>query len=169
MNKIFILVLVLFFSCCMGKNKKQSEALAIEKQSIILEKSNLNENIIKELKYWIEEVESNIDTTWNEEKYYTIEFFRNRWLDKDLGKDTLVIISYYTNIRNYSGYKGILELDKRNIAIFDSENIGAAYYNKNVLKNVSLENFKSGELYYGKIILNTFLLKNGILIRKVGL
>jgi len=67
--------------------------------------------------------------------------------------DTSVIfpdssIKIYPNtFGDYSGctefYKGMMSIDKYNVAIFDLSNFGEKYYNADSLKQIPLENFKS--------------------------
>ena len=111
--------------------------------------------------------------------YYAIGFHIKR-LDKyNLGRDTLVSFSFYSN--NFDDkldqkeeyYKGCFLMDSCQVLIFDKYNVGEAYYNKLHLLKKPLKNFKynkqrSGLIFFfvlkkrnlKKIILNEIIQKN---------
>ena len=57
--------------------------------------------------------------------------------------DSTVLISYNANIPVAEKYKGMLNIDGYNVAIFDDSDFGNKYYNSDSLKQISLENFES--------------------------
>ena len=169
-SKITIFVLLaVFFLCCKEKKQKEIVRSLQNESSFTNKKYILNNDFVFELEKWAKYVENNIDTTWNNKNCYTIEFFHKKWKDIELGNDTLVIISYYSQPSDSLGYQGILKLDSFNVAIFDHDSIGGAYYNKTVLKDIPLSDMTKGKLLYGKLIINLFILEHGKLKKKVRL
>jgi len=63
----------------------------------------------------------------------------------------------YDNINDY--YKGILDIEGYNVAIFDFGNFGEKYYDAGSLKQIPLDRFKPYTLEY--ILTNTFYVENG--------
>jgi len=83
--------------------------------------------------------------------------------------DSIVSISYFYDSfpieKNLIYYKGMLNIEGYNVAIFDFGNFGDIYYNADSLKQISLDGFKS---YPAKNILTeTFCIHNRQIIRYV--
>jgi len=76
------------------------------------------------------------------ESFVVIDFLKYGEKGNINFSDTLIFITYNTFLRSDSSYKGILNMEGVNIAIFDQANFGDKYYDCNHIKKIPLENFK---------------------------
>lgn len=129
---IFFIICVIFASCI---NAKKNNGV-FEKEFV---DPCINSNLLKELFEYINFVELLEKTDSN--KCFILEFL----IDKE---DSIIVISRNMCWMNYSGYKGIMNIDKYDIAILDKENIGINFYNIDSLVNKNLDNLQcnNGEL-----------------------
>ena len=165
MRNIFYLlgILVLAHSCNNHRIKNVGEIAVVEEKL----DSNLVRGVLnlirtgEHIKY--PEIELN-------ESYIAMGFLE---ISEHLPPDSTILIFYchdtFMNENNKNNYKGMLNIDGYNVAVFDKGNFGDKYYNIDSLQQISLENFKhypmktlfseqyyviEGELkYYGSVII----------------
>ena len=159
MEKIIFYLLLLSLTCCKVKNTpNESESfiiVGIEEESRfrtpILGKQGLDKAIVEHLMCYMEKVERTIDTSWTDRKCYTIDFYGKDSTRKCRPNDTIVCFSYYnpTYRKNYDGYRGMLRIANRWVAILDKGRIGEWYYDTSRLERRLLENHEYGLLKDG--------------------
>lgn len=127
---IFIFILLLLESC----NNKNNKNFTYNDNENITSSFILNNDIMKKFNRYVSDM--NFDST----VIYFIEFY-----DKDKtfnDKDTFVRISYNYCGRDIEGYKGILMIDSKIVAICDKNNIGQKFYNKKYIFYVPYKKFE---------------------------
>ena len=147
MKKIMFYLLLLPLTCCKGKDRvKESEPfiiVGIEEESTrapVREFHVLDSAIIDQLVWYINFVEQECDTMWNDRKCYTIDFYGKDSTRECHPNDTLVSFSCYNLMRkDYKGYRGILRIAGRRVAILDKDCVGEHYYDTSKLDSISLE------------------------------
>ena len=117
---IVFLSLIFLIGCNNSNNKtKQSLDKKIENEDIL--NKEIEEKIYKYAK----------DLKLDSSEFYIVEFLNEKKYNIFDKKDTIVLISFnYCNKDDY-GYKGVLFLNNNVVAIFDKNNIGADFYDKN--------------------------------------
>ncbi|HPL03173.1 MAG TPA: hypothetical protein PLE59_06630 [Bacteroidales bacterium] len=117
---IVFLSLIFLIGCNNSNNKtKQSLDKKIENEDIL--NKEIEEKIYKYAK----------DLKLDSSEFYIVEFLNEKKYNIFDKKDTIVLISFnYCNKDNY-GYKGVLFLNNNVVAIFDKNNIGTNFYDKN--------------------------------------
>jgi len=117
---IVFLSLIFFIGCNNSNNKtKQSLDKKIENEDIL--NKEIEEKIYKYAK----------DLKLDSSEFYIVEFLNEKKYNIFDKKDTIVLISFnYCNKDDY-GYKGVLFLNNNVVAIFDKNNIGTNFYDKN--------------------------------------
>ncbi|MDL2320625.1 hypothetical protein LJC45_05795, partial [Alistipes sp. OttesenSCG-928-B03] len=80
-----------------------------------------------------------------------------------IGADTVIYITMYRNAWDWDslGYKGIIQLDSINVAIFDKNNVGVKYYNSFIIEKVPLDTYYCLDVKIESSVI--FTQKNGIL------
>lgn len=150
MKKIIFYLLLLPLVCCKGKEKSEPfVVVGIEDESEfrtpVLGKHGLDKAIVDHLKIHIHSIEQECEIEWNDRKCYTIDFYEKDSTRKCRPNDTIVCFSYYnpTYRKNYDGYRGMLKIANRWVAILDKDRIGELYYDTSKLERVPLENCES--------------------------
>ncbi|HON98443.1 MAG TPA: hypothetical protein PK222_09365 [Bacteroidales bacterium] len=117
---IVFLSLIFLIGCNNSNNKtKQSLDKKIENEDIL--NKEIEEKIYKYAK----------DLKLDSSEFYIVEFLNEKKYNIFDKKDTIILISFnYCNKDNY-GYKGVLFLNNNVVAIFDKNNIGTNFYDKN--------------------------------------
>ncbi|HOB27456.1 MAG TPA: hypothetical protein PKJ07_04880 [Bacteroidales bacterium] len=117
---IVFLSLIFLIGCNNSNNKtKQSLDKKIENEDIL--NKEIEEKIYKYAK----------DLKLDSSEFYIVEFLNEKKYNIFDKKDTIVLISFnYCNKDDY-GYKGVLFLNNNVVAIFDKNNIGTNFYDKN--------------------------------------
>lgn len=117
---IVFLSLIFLIGCNNSNNKtKQSLDKKIENENIL--NKEIEEKIYKYSK----------DLKLDSSEFYIVEFLNEKKYNIFDKKDTIILISFnYCNKDNY-GYKGVLFLNNNVVAIFDKNNIGTNFYDKN--------------------------------------
>jgi hypothetical protein len=148
---IVFLSLIFLIGCNNSNNKtKQSLDMKIENKEIL--NKEIEEKIYKYAK----------DLKLDSSEFYIVEFLNEKKYYIFDKKDTIVLISFnYCNKDDY-GYKGVLFLNNNVVAIFDKNNIGTNFYDKNKIIyipynklncydkkviDVMTLRYKNGELY----------------------
>ncbi|MDN5355353.1 MAG: hypothetical protein PWQ43_295 [Rikenellaceae bacterium] len=132
MKKIIIFIIILFLleSC----NNKNNNNFTYNDNENITSSFILNNDIMKKFNRYVSDM--NFDST----VIYFIEFYVNDQIFND--KDTFVRISYNYCGRDIEGYKGILMIDSKIVAICDKNNIGQKFYNKKYIFYVPYKKFE---------------------------
>ncbi|MDD3629955.1 MAG: hypothetical protein PHF55_02865 [Bacteroidales bacterium] len=132
MKKIIIFIIILFLleSC----NNKNNNNFTYNDNENITSSFILNNDIMKKFNRYVSYM--NFDST----VIYFIEFFVKDKTFND--KDTFVRISYNYCGRDIEGYKGILMIDSKIVAICDKNNIGQKFYNKKYIFYVPYKKFE---------------------------
>jgi hypothetical protein len=78
------------------------------------------------------------DTVDLKNKCYLIEFYNGNLNSIITQKDTFVFFSYILCQQDYQGYKGVLKIENRFIAIFDNKDVGDSYYCRDSLLHIPL-------------------------------
>lgn len=132
MKKIIIFIIILFLlESCNNKNNKN---FTYNDNENITSSFILNNDIMKKFNRYVSYM--NFDST----VIYFIEFFVKDKTFND--KDTFVRISYNYCGRDIEGYKGILMIDSKIVAICDKNNIGQKFYNKKYIFYVPYKKFE---------------------------
>lgn len=132
MKKIIIFIIILFLlESCNNKNNKN---FTYNDNENITSSFILNNDILKKFNRYVSYM--NFDST----VIYFIEFFVKDKTFND--KDTFVRISYNYCDRDIEGYKGILMIDSKIVAICDKNNIGQKFYNKKYIFYVPYKKFE---------------------------
>lgn len=150
----YMLLLTLIMSCNTTKKKK------VQSEVCNNEKTVTQEKIDPELRQGVLELISSgfhlkyPDIPLNE-SFIIINFKVDPEFSNIYFSDSTVMI-YYNIIRDFKApimhyYKGMLNLDGYNIAIFDTGGFGDKYYNADSLRQISLDNFK----YYPSEVIPT--------------
>ncbi|MDD3630612.1 MAG: hypothetical protein PHF55_06300 [Bacteroidales bacterium] len=157
MKKIIIFTIILFLlESCNNKNNKNS---TYNDNENITSSFILNNDIIKIFNRYVSYM--NFDST----VIYFIEFYVK---DKTFNyKDTFVRISYNYCDRDIEGYKGILMIDSKIVAICDKNNIGQKFYNKKYIFYVPYKKFECRDDTL--ISMNLLKLVNGKFIEPWGI
>lgn len=157
MKKIIIFIFILFLlASCNNKNNKNS---TYNDNENITSSFILNNDIIKIFNRYVSYM--NFDST----VIYFIEFYVK---DKTFNyKDTFVRISYNYCDRDIEGYKGILMIDSKIVAICDKNNIGQKFYNKKYIFYVPYKKFECRDDTL--ISMNLLKLVNGKFIEPWGI
>jgi len=122
---IVFLSLIFLIGCNNSNNKtKQSLDKKIENEDIL--NKEIEEKIYKYAK----------DIKLDSSEFYIVEFLNEKKYNIFDKKDTIVLISFnYCNKDDY-GYKGVLFLNNNVVAIFDKNNIGTNFYDKNKISYI---------------------------------
>ena len=162
MKSIYLLLSVLLFASCGNNPKTKVTETVLLSEEVADVKEKLDTTLVKGI---LKLVQSNEHLKYPEiplnESFITIGFLRG-----NPSSDSTVTITYFHNnfdpFRKEINYKGMLNIDNYNVAIFDVGNFGDIYYNADSLKRISLEGFK---LYPMKDIhCANFQVRNGKLI-----
>lgn len=157
----FLLILLLLVSCGNNPNTKSSEVgLSVEEVTVVKEK--LDSCLVKGV---LELIHSEEHLKYPEiplnESFIVIGFLKGS--DSRTESDSIVNISYFHNTfnpyDNENNYKGIINIDGYNIAIFDRRNFGDKFYNTDSLKQIPLDGFKGYPMK--DILLETFFVYDG--------
>jgi hypothetical protein len=143
-NVFFILICFLFFVSC--GNRPRSNVSEIEMS--IVEAVTIQEILDSNLVCGIRELLSGKDHLKYPDiplgKSYVTVRFRIDPEGRDIYfSDSTVLISYKIDIPVTEQYKGMLNIDGNNVAIFDDTDSGNKYYNSDSLRPISLDNFES--------------------------
>jgi len=164
MNKlIFLLLCILCFSCGNNSKSKKTVCDLQPEDSIIVEDKlhpTLVEGVLNLIDYGFHLEFPDIPLS---ESFIAIFFAEEFWTVKIYPADYDVVI-FYNNFRSYDGaqkyYKGILNIEGYNVAIFDmtASGIGYEFFNADSLMQIPLEEFKpflnfTEEFYTGARIL----------------
>ena len=158
MEKIIFCLLLLSLTCCKGKDRvKESEPfviVGIEEESTrapVREFHVLDSAIIDRLVWYINRTERVSDTMWNDRKCYTIDFYGKDSNRECHPNDTILCFAYYNSTyrKSYKGYRGMLKIADRWVAILDKDRIGERYYDTSKLEYIPLESYESGLLEDG--------------------
>ena len=171
MKRVVFYLLLLMFICCKDKDRARESdpfvIVGIEEESTrapVRAFYVLDSAIIDQLVWYMKEMERIVDTTWNDRKCYTIDFYGKDSTRKCHPNDTILCFAYYNPAyrKNYEGYRGILRIANRKVAILDKDRIGERYYDTSKLERIPLENHEPSLLWDGKVI-NPYLcyLKDG--------
>ena len=163
MKKIVFYLLLLSLTCCKGKDRaKESEPfviVGIEEESTrapVREFHVLDSAIIDRLVQYVNWIEQDCGIKWNDRKCYTIDFYGRDSTRECHPNDTILCFAYYnpTYRKNYEGYRGVLRIANRRVAILDKSRIGEHYYDTSKLNRSSLGNYEpeSGLLEDGRRI-----------------
>ena len=139
---LFLLgVLILASSCNNPKTKKGF----LSTEEVLAVKEKLDSNLVRGV--------LNLVQTEEHLKYPEIKlnesFIVMGFLvtSEHLRLDSIILISYchsaFRNDNNENNYKGMLNIEGYNVAIFDKDNFRDKYYNIDSLKQISIEDLKS--------------------------
>ena len=159
MSRIYFILCVLLVSCGNNPPKKNTVADLPPEEPV-----NVKEKLDKELVEGISKlIESGLhlkfpDIPLNE------SFIEVGFLDGGSSCDSAIYINYnfFDDRSTNEYYKGILNIDGYNVAIFDLSNFGNNYYNVDSLKQIPLYVFKPYPLK--DIYLERFCVRDGKLI-----
>ena len=165
MKKIIFYLLLLSLSCCKGKDRvKESESfviVGIEEESRfrtpVLGKQGLDKAVVEHLERYMNGVEQDCEIEWDDRKCYTVDFYGKDSTRGCHPNDTVLCFAYYNpNIRKkYEGYRGVLNIANRRVAILDQDCVGARYYDKSKLERIPLESCESGPCFVKNRIRHT--------------
>lgn len=157
MRKVIVLLIVVIGICC----KDQKNPGTKLEEEFVIPQVFLNEDINRELQDWIAWVSTEIDSISGWELCYTVEFFLDSMYTRPLGKDTVIVLSYYTPLDDYPGFKGIASTGVNFVAVVDKNSVGERYYDSQLLRAQPLNSFKGGPTVAGRRAVGLFKLKNG--------
>jgi len=152
----YFLGILVFASGCNNPKSKSGEGL-LSIEDIVVVKEKLDSNLVRGV--------LNLVQTEEHLKYPEIELSESfivigfLTIPDHPPLDSTVRISYFHNTfptdNNRNNYRGMLNIEGYNIAIFDRGNFGGKYYNIDSLQRVPLDGFKrypmktfSAEVYY---------------------
>ncbi len=133
-----LLILWILFVCC--DNKKESNKIYDNTSNSETVIPKINTDLLTELYGFINEEEFYYDEYKKADSgmCFVLEFLQEK-------EDTVVIISYNMCWMDHSGYKGIINVDKYDIAILDKENVGLNCYNIDSLINKEISNLRCND------------------------
>ena len=143
MKKIGIALLSLIVISCGNRVRNDRNTESVE--SLLAVKDILEQQLkdaIIELAKDIAKIYE-IDTSSLSESCFIIQFRDSTGQSRLFFSDSIAIVSYYISDREYPlhEYKGLLEVNNYNIAIFDKNDVGLKYYNADSLNVIPLERF----------------------------
>jgi hypothetical protein len=164
MRNFYFLLSILFLVSCNNNPKAKIPESDLYIKEIEIEKEKLNSNLVKGVLELIQTEEHlKYPDVLLEESFIAIFFIIDFKSSQVYFSDSIVEITYNI-IENYNApimeyYKGILNVEGYNVAIFDVGGFGDNYYNIDSLKQISLDFFKP---YSMDIILtNVYYIHNG--------
>lgn len=138
-------MIIIFTNC---KNATTEKNAINSSNSIIKEK--IDTRLLSELNDYINKSETNENIIDFDAKCFIFEFIQDKkrvnfYAPPYEDFDPVVAIYYYKcsyNLNDFIGYRGTIKVDDYSIVIFDPDNIGEKFYDKNALEDIDFNMLK---------------------------
>lgn len=155
MKNIFFVIFLLLVVSCGNRPKTNNTEISPSSEGLVIAQEKLDSNLVNGI---LELILTNDHLEFPDiplsNSFIMVNFKVNP--EKQVYFPDSIVDICYNVIRDYNApivdyYKGMLNIEGYNVAIFDENSFGEKYYNRDSLQQISLENFR----YYPMRIIST--------------